>query len=66
MNPPTSHLHELACTDEFLRMRRALNSQEKETFGTHIVKAVFVYFTKHVDDVSGAESQLSLSEKKQS
>ena len=34
-------------------------------FSTHIVKAVFIDFTKNCDDVTGTESQFSLSEKKE-
>lgn len=33
-------------------------------FYTYIVKAIFIYFTKNCDDVTGTESQFSLSKKR--
>lgn len=38
---------------------------EIEMFSTYIVKAIFIYFTKNCDDVTGTESQFSLSKKKE-
>lgn len=71
INPPTTlwlslHRCVFMWSHAFCTALKKANSWslDSEMFRTYIVKAIFIYFTKNCDDVTGTESQFSLSKKR--